>query len=41
MTDSRQAPQLDSPERAAEPALAAAPPAPDPVDGADSYGWGV
>lgn len=40
MTDPRPAPQSDTPERAAEAALAAAL-VPDPMDGSDSYGWGV
>ncbi|MFZ1375917.1 MAG: hypothetical protein WAS25_04920 [Geothrix sp.] len=41
MTDPRPAPQPDSPERAAEAVLAAGLLAPDPLDGADAYGWGV
>jgi hypothetical protein len=41
MTEPRPAPQPDNPERAAEAALAAAVSAPDPLEGPDSYGWGV
>jgi len=41
MTDPRPAPQPDNPERAAEVALAMAAPALDPLEGPDSYGWGV